>query len=169
MHLYKKRIPIIASAIIRNLVDSGSIEVGEQREAEMDVASVLNTYVDTEQQVAREARDILRSRGLPQHELGRVKRLVAERHGLQVGDEALDYVRDQLLAMLWHSPNVEELFVEDVEIRRRMATVLKREDSIDEQLDREVRSKLRHLQEGTDAWEIEYRRVMEQVRRRKGV
>ena len=37
------------------------------------------------------------------------------------------------------------------------------------ELDREVRSKIRNLQEGTAAFEIEYERVMTQLKARKGL
>ena len=33
----------------------------------------------------------------------------------------------------------------------------------------EVRGQLKHVQEGTGLWEVEYRRMMEDVRRRKGL
>jgi len=38
-----------------------------------------------------------------------------------------------------HSANVEEVFAEDVEMRRKMAPILKRHMAVDEEVEREVR------------------------------
>jgi len=32
-----------------------------------------------------------------------------------------------------------------------------------------VRGKLKHMEEGTRTWEVEYARIMEDIRRRKGL
>ena len=53
-------------------------------------------------------------------------------------------------------------------MRRKMAPVLKRHMAVDEELESEVRGKLKHVEEGTRTWEVEYARIMEDIRRRKG-
>ena len=78
-------------------------------------------------------------------------------------------VLDQIVAVLMYSEAVEEVFVEDVDLRRRMAPIFKQEMAVEEQLERETRAQLGHVQEGTRTWEVEYRRVMEEIRRRKGL
>ena len=93
----------------------------------------------------------------------------AEKRGIKIGDEALDYILDQIVLQFHQSPNVDEIFVEDVELRRKMAIVLKKFGNADAEVDTLVRAQLRHMQEGTRDWEIEYARVSEQVRRRKGL
>ena len=54
-------------------------------------------------------------------------------------------------------------------MRKRIVTILRKHMKIDEEVDREVRARLKHLQEGTRDWEIQYKRVVEQVRRNKGL
>jgi hypothetical protein len=45
-----------------------------------------------------------------------------------------------------------------------------RKQIVEEQaFEQEVRGRLKHVQEGTGIWEIEYRRMMEDIRRRKGL
>ncbi|HPB97634.1 MAG TPA: DUF507 family protein, partial [Polyangiaceae bacterium] len=83
--------------------------------------------------------------------------------------DTLDYLLDQIVAVLMYSEAVEEVFVEDVDLRRRMAPIFKQEMAVEEQLERETRAQLGHVQEGTRTWEVEYRRVMEEIRRRKGL
>jgi hypothetical protein len=41
--------------------------------------------------------------------------------------------------------------------------------AVDADLDAEVRLQLRHMQEGTRTWDVEYARVMETVRRKRGI
>jgi hypothetical protein len=50
-----------------------------------------------------------------------------------------------------------------------MAPVFKKHMAVDATLDAEVRAQLRHAREGTREWEIEYARVLEQVKRKKGL
>ena len=75
----------------------------------------------------------------------------------------------EILEILMHSANVDEIFSEDVVLRRKMAPVLKSHMAVDEEVEREVRGKLKHVEEGTRTWEVEYARVMEEIRRRKGL
>jgi hypothetical protein len=50
-----------------------------------------------------------------------------------------------------------------------MAPIFKKHMAIDSLLDAEVRAQLRHVRDGTREWEIEYARVLDQVKRRKGL
>ena len=63
----------------------------------------------------------------------------------------------------------DEVFAADIELRRKMAPVFKKHMAVDSTLDAEVRAQLRHVREGSRDWEIEYAKVMEQVKRRKGL
>ncbi|MEM9874978.1 MAG: DUF507 family protein, partial [Myxococcota bacterium] len=100
---------------------------------------------------------------------GRIKRLAAEQAGIKTGEEALDYVLDQLLEMLMHSGNVEEIYADDPVLKRRMRTFLRADDARESSLEAEVRAKLRHVEEGSRTWEIEYQRMKAEIRRRKGL
>jgi hypothetical protein len=133
------------------------------------VAAVLNQYLSDEREVNERAKDLLERTGKPNTEFQRVRALAAEEKGIKVGDETLDYLLDQVVEMLMHSNNVDEIYVEDVELRRKMAPVFKRHMAVDAAIDGEVRSQLKHVREGTREWEVEYARVLEQVKRRKGV
>jgi hypothetical protein len=50
-----------------------------------------------------------------------------------------------------------------------MAPILKRHMAVDDEIDQEVRGHLKHMSEGTRTWEIEYARIKEEIKRRKGV
>jgi hypothetical protein len=169
MRLYSGKVATIASEIVKVLLDASDIETEHPREVQADIEAVLNQYLKTEKDAGDKAKDAIQARGIPNTEFGRMKKLAAEQMGIKIGDETIDYLLDQLLEILMHSANVDEIFSEDVELRRKMAPILKRHMAIDEELEREVRGKLKHVEEGTRTWEVEYARIMEDIRRRKGL
>jgi hypothetical protein len=169
MRLYSGKVPTIASEVVRALLAGKDIEAERPKEVEADVASVLNQYLADEREVNERAKDLLERTGKSGTDYQRVRALAAEQKGIKVGDDTLDYLLDQVVEMLMHSNNVDEVYVEDVELRRKMAPVFKRHMAIDAAIDGEVRAQLKHVREGTREWEVEYARVLEQVKRRKGL
>jgi hypothetical protein len=169
MRLYAGKVQSIATEVVRALLAAKDVEAEVPREVELDVAAVLNQYLATEKDVNDRAKDLLERTGKSQSDYQRVRALVADEKGIKVGDETLDYLLDQVVEMLMHSNNVDEVYVEDVELRRRMAPIFKKHMAVDAGIDAEVRAQLRHIKEGTRDWEVEYSRVLEQVKRRKGL
>ncbi len=169
MRLYSGKVSAIATEVVRALLASNDVEAETPREVEADIAAVLNRYLADERDVNDRAKDVLERTGKPQTEFQRVRALVADEKGIKVGDETLDYLLDQVVEMLMHSGNVDEVYVEDIELRRRMAPVFKRHMAVDASLDADVRAQLKHVREGTRDWEVEYAKVLEQVKRRKGL
>jgi hypothetical protein len=169
MRLFAAKLGTLASELVRALLGASAIETQSPGEVERDVEAVLNGYLKAEQEASDKARDFIQQRGLATSEFGRLKRAAAEQRGIKVGDEALDYLLDQLVEMLLHSNNVDEVFAQDHELRRAMAPILKKHVSLEDELEKEARAQLKHVREGTSSWEIEYRRVMADIRRRKGV
>jgi hypothetical protein len=169
MRLYSGKVSAIATEVVRALLASNDIEAERPKEVEADIAAVLNQYLSDEREVNERAKDVLERTGKGQTDFQRVRALVAEEKRIKVGDDSLDYLLDQVVEMLMHSGNVDEVYVEDVDLRRKMAPVFKRHMAADSALDGDVRAQLKHVKEGTREWEIEYARVLEQVKRRKGL
>ena len=169
MRLYSGKVQAIATEVVRALLAAKDVEAERPKEVEADVAAVLNQYVTAEREVNERAKDLLERTHKPATEYQRVRQLVADEKGIKVGDDALDYLLDQVVEMLMHSHNVDEVYVEDVELRRSMAPIFKKHMAVDSTIDAEVRAQLRNLREGTREWEVEYARVLEQVKRKKGL
>jgi len=169
MRLFSGRVSPIAVEVVRVLTASKDIETESPREVIADVEAVLKTYLQTEKDVNERTKELLDRTGRPMTEYGRVRQQIAESKGIKVGDDALDYLLDQIVEIFHHSANVDEIYVEDVELRRKMAPVFKKHMSEDTELDAEVRAQLRHLSEGSRAWEVEYARVLSEVKRRRGL
>lgn len=169
MRLYSARIPKLAKEMVAPLLKDGDIESDSPNEVEEDVAAVLSQYMRDEQAASDRAKEIVAQRNLPPTDLGRIKKLVADERKIKIGEDAIDYVLDQLVEMMFHSANVSEVFVEDYVLRRKMREPLRRLTSEEDELQAEVRSQLKHVKEGSSVWEVEYRRMMEEIKRRKGL
>jgi hypothetical protein len=169
MRLYSGKVRELGDELAKALVDGGEIETESRAEVGKDLESVLAAYIQADREANDRAKEILQSRGMPQSEFSRIKKLAAEQRGIKIGDDMMDYLLDQLIEMLMHSGNVEEVFAEDHELRRRMRPVLRKYLELEEAVEAEVRSKLKHVQEGSRTWEIEYQRVMGDIQRRKGL
>jgi hypothetical protein len=154
---------------VRILLAANDIEAESPKEVEADIESVLKSYLSTEHEVNERTKELLERTGRGSTEYNRVREQIAESKGIKVGDETLDYLLDQVVEMLNHSHNVDEIYVEDIVLRRKMAAVFKKHMGADSSLDAEVRAQLRHMKEGSSTWDIEYQRVLEQVKRKKGL
>jgi uncharacterized protein len=169
MRLFSGKIAPLSEELVKALVENQDIECESRKEVSRDLESVFVNYLQLEKEANEKAKDILTSRGLPQTEFSRIRKLSAEQKGIKIGEDLMDFLLDQLIEMLMHSGNVEEVFVEDHALRRRMRPILKKHLDIEEELDTEIRSKLKHVQEGSRTWEVEYRRLMGDIQRRKGL
>lgn len=171
MKLYPKAIPAIARDIIATLMGDGDIEVETLRiaDAEQDVAAVMKEYLANEERVNQATREALERRGYDHSRFNQVKREMADVRGFKMGDEGIDYMINQMLEFLLISRNIEEVYSDDPTMRKKVFGVFKKHLAVDEEIDREARGRLKHLAEGTQAWEIEYQKTVEAIRRNRGL
>ena len=169
MKLYSGKIDSLASEIISRLVNDGDIEVSNRTEAELDVASVLKEYLRIDRELTERAKDIMEIRGLPYSNFGRIKRQLAEEKEFGQGEEGVTWILNQLLETFMQSNHVEEIFAEDAQMRRKLKDIVRKHMMVDDELDKEVRQRIRNLEEGTQTWEIEYNRVLEQMKQKFGI
>jgi hypothetical protein len=169
MRLYSGKVGPIADELVRSLVQDGDIEVESEDEVRLDVEAVLKEFLRMDRDIADEAKNRMEQRSLGYSNLSRVKAQVAKERGSPPPEEILPYLLDQILNMLFHSANVSEIFADDVALRTKVTPILKRHMDVEGELDKEVRSKIKNLSEGTAAFEIEYARVMDQMKRKKGL
>ena len=169
MRIHSGQVSSIAGQIVKALIDAGDIESESPREVVADIESVLSQYSRDEQAATERARDVLAARRLSTAEFGRMKRLAAEERGIKIGEDAIDYLLDQLLEMLMHSGNVDEIYADDLALRRKMRIPLRKQLQSEDALEKEVRGRLKHVKEGTSMWDIEYARMKEDIKNRKGL
>jgi uncharacterized protein len=171
MKIYTKVIPTIAKEIVNTLVSNGDIEVEEglETEAAGDFEAILTEYARKEREVSDYTSDVLSSRGWGNAKYGEARRMAAAGKKVPLDDEALDYIINQMLEFMLMSANIAEVYAEDRIMRKRIADIIRRYLKVHDDLDAEVRKRLRNLQEGTRDWEIAYRKTMEEMRRVKGL
>jgi uncharacterized protein len=171
MRLYSKVIPTIAREVIQTLMQDGDIEVETLRiaDAEMDMTATMKEYLAAEERVKAATREALERRGYDPSRFNAVMREMADVRGFKMGDEGIEYVIGQMIEYLLISRNVEEVYAEDTSIRKKISTIFKKYLDVDDEIDREARARLKNLQEGSTAWEIEYQKTVELLRRSRGL
>ncbi|MCA9694595.1 MAG: DUF507 family protein [Myxococcales bacterium] len=169
MRLYSSKIPTIVEAVVRSLVDTKDLEVENRAEFKADCESILKEYRRLDREITERAKDILEQRGLPYSELYRTRRTLAEQQDFGLGDEAINWITNQLAELFMQSQFVDEIYADDATIRRKLREILRAHMQHDDDLDREVRRHLKHLNENTESFEIEYQKQLELVRRKHGL
>jgi hypothetical protein len=122
-----------------------------------------------DREITDKAKDVLEQRKLPYGQFAKVKRAMAEERGFGLGEEGLSWMCNQLAEILMQSAHVEEVYADDATLRRKMRDVLRKHMMVDEELDEEVRRRIKNLEEGTQTWDVEYNKVMEQIKRNRGL
>jgi hypothetical protein len=170
MKLYSSQFNVIAQEILRTLRKQELIEVTPEQlpEAELDIVGVLKEYNRMDRQLTMQARDSAGTEGRPAE--AREKQRLAREKGFRSGEEGLEYIVGQILETFMQSDRFEEIYGTDRDLRRVVTVVLRKftEDRSAE-LDAEVRGKLKNLQEGSTAWDIEYEKALKKARERKGL
>jgi uncharacterized protein len=169
MRLYSGKVPVIAEEVLRSLSEAGDVETESAEEARLDVEAVLKEYLRLDREIVEEAKNRMEARSVGFSQLGKAKAQVAKERGAPQADDVLPYLVDQILNMLFHSSHIAEIYAEDVELRKKITPVLRKHMDVEGELDREVRSKIKNLQEGTATFEVEYGKVMDQIRRKRGL
>jgi uncharacterized protein len=171
MRLYPKVIPIISREVVQRLMQDGDVEVETMRiaDAEMDLSAIMREYLAAEERVNQATREALERRGYDASKFNQVKREMADVRGFKMGDEGIEYCINQMLEFLLISRNVEEVFTADTVMRTKIFQSMKKHLDVDDEIDREARGRLKHLQEGTSAFEVEYNKTVEQIRRARGL
>ena len=171
MKLYRTQIPRIAQDIIQTLSEAGDIELvpAASAEAEKDIAAVMEEYVRQDMKILNEAKDMVASRFESQDSVGKVRRELAERAGHPTGESGMRWMAGQISEALLASPNLEEVYADDIVLGRKIREIFKKHVVADEKIDQEVRARIKNVQEGTPAWEIQYQKQLKEIRRKYGL
>src|SRR5688500_15253132 len=145
MRLYPGKVETIAAEIITALTQAGDIEVSDPNEAQLDAAAVLKEYIRVDKELTERAKDILEIRGLPHSALGRTKRQLADQKEFGLGEDGVTWICNQLVETFMQSRHVEEVYADDVTLRRKIKEIVRKHMAVDDELDQEVRSEERRV------------------------
>ena len=170
MRLYPGVISRIAKEIIDYLVRDGDIEVEKKlvEEAELDMSAIMQEYLRLETDLYESAKDTLDNRGLQANELYRMKENLASARNMPTGEEGIEWMINQMLEFLMISQNVEEVFSEDNIMRKKIFSVVKSYLNIDDYLDKEVRKRIKNMDENTPQWRLEYQKHLRMLKKARG-
>lgn len=171
MRLYRSQIPRIAEDIIQELCLDGDIVVeAENRvEAEKDIRSIMDEYLRQESRIVNETREHMEQHNVTYDQFGKVKSGFADAKGHPTGDDGIRWIVGQILENFMLSQFVDEVFGEDRSMRKTLMRIFRKHLIEEAELDREVRGRLKNMRPGTDKWDIEYRRVLDEVMRKRGL
>ncbi|MCB9667657.1 MAG: DUF507 family protein [Myxococcales bacterium] len=169
MKLYSGKISAIAADLLEALTHAHAIEIENRDEVLIDFESVMKEYLRMDRSIIEEAKNRMDAGGMGYGALGKVKSQLAKEKHLPPSDEVLPYLVQQILEMLFYSNNVAEVFATDVELREAITPILRKHMDVDADVEKEVRDKIKNLEEGTASFEVEYQKVMEQIKRKRGL
>ena len=169
MKLLSGKVPALAHDLVDTLIKAQAIEVlpDEVPEVQLDIESVLREYIRADREITDRARDIIATQKRDYSELNKVKGQVARERAFGVGEQMQEYLTAQLIEALIHSRHVEEVFGMDNDLVVHIGPILRKHLAADEELDGEVRRRIKNLQEGSVAWDVQYRKVLEELRKTK--
>lgn len=167
MKLMSGKVTPLASDLVDELVKSGNIEVlpEEMPEVQLDLESVLKEYIRADREITEKARDIISRQKRDYGDLSKVKAQIARERDFGVGENLIEYITAQLIEALIHSRHVEEVYGMDNDLTVVITPVLKKHLAADEELDQEVRKRIRNLQEGTISWEAQYQKLKDDLKK----
>ena len=168
MRLFSGQVSIIAEEMLRALLKHEDLEINNEVEVQLDIESVLREFIRIDREITERARELSAESG-GQIPIGRIKRQLAKEKRVRIGDESIGYIVDQLIETFLHSNFVEEVWAEDIALRGRLKPILTKHMEIEELLDTEVRNKIKNIKEGGQTWDIEYQRVMENLKQKKNL
>jgi hypothetical protein len=171
MRIFRGRIEPTVKQIVQALIHENLIEVVDAQvpEVQKDLEAVLFEYIRVTREIEDRSKEIMDRQGLDHGQRGRIRRRLAQDKRVGIDEEALDYIVGQMVETLDNSNNVDEVFGELHHLNRIIAPILKEQMKDDDDLDLEVRSKIRHLEnkEGSVTWDVEYQRIKQDLERLK--
>jgi len=171
MKIYMKLIPSIAQDILRALSKDGDIEIKDNRmeEAVLDVSKVFRDYLEEEEEINQEAMLFIQVNNLASKDFASVKAKIAEEKGFDYGDDAIEMLLADVVDALLKSDNIEEVYEENGVLIKKMYEVIKKYLDVDSELDKEAREQLKNLEEGSLEWDIAYKKVIHEIKKKKNL
>ncbi len=171
MKIYRKKITPIAEGVVDTMVRDGDIEImGSLHNVVVkDIARFIEEYSNDEHAISETAKVIMERKGLPVTQLQKVKGILAQEREVKLGDEALEYLADKIIRYFMTEDSIDEVYSEDAPMRKKIFDIFRRHIDVDEDIDREVRARIKNIPENSPIFKIEYQKVLREIKRKKGL
>lgn len=153
----------VSEAIVHNLVKGGHIETTSNTEAIKDIEAVFMSYHNIEQHISRKAQEIIGNSGLSHDNFYQTKKMLAQQNGIEIGNETITYLMKQIIATMMQSQYIDEIYSEDHILQRNMRTFINELLDENKNVDKKIKKQLKHVNQDTDKWKIEYQRLKERI------
>lgn len=171
MRIYRGKVEPTSRMVVSALLSQQLIDVSDELlpEVHKDVESVMNEYLRITREINERAKDIVERQNLDRGSVGKIRRKLALDKKVGIDEEALDYIVGQIIEVLENSQNVAEIYGELHDLNRVVAPILREQMKDDEELDLEIRKQIKHMEaaEGSVMYDVEYKRIREEVERLK--
>ena len=91
------------------------------------------------------------------------KKSLAKDRGIEIGQETSEFLIKQIIATMMQSPYVDEVYSEDHILQRNMRTSIKELLNENKVVEQKIKKQLKHVDENTEKWKIEYQRLKERL------
>ena len=145
MRLYSGKIPSVGTEIVKSSRRGGRHRGDRSGRGRDGRAGGAQGVPPPRPRDHREGQGHPAEANLPYEQFGKVKRTLAGEKAFGLGEDGLEWMTTQMIESFMQSPHIEEIFVEDTVLRKRMADVLKKHMQVDEELDEEVRRRIKNL------------------------
>jgi hypothetical protein len=171
MKIYRKKINPISNAIVDTMVRDEDIEIlgSLHNMVVKDVASFIEDYANSEDAISESAKTIVDRKGLPASQIPKVKNILAQEKGVKLGDEALEFLADKIIRYFLTEDSIDEVYSEDATMRKKIFDIFRRHLDVDDDIDREVRARIKNIPENSPIFKIEYQKVLREVKRKRGL
>jgi hypothetical protein len=171
VRIYRSQVPRLAEEIVTTLMGEDDIEVVPDNVTEtvQDVRAIMDEHGRQEAKIVREVRDYMHERQITYDQFGKIKGQLCEEHNHPTGDDGVRWIIGQIIESFLMSNHVEEVYAEDFLMRRKMMLIFRRILIDEADLDREARTKIRNVREGTAEWEFEYKKALDDIRKKRGL
>ena len=171
MKIYRKKINSISGAIVDTMVRDEDIEIlgSLHNMVVKDVAGFIESYANSEEAISESAKVIVDRKGLPAHQFQKVKSILAQEKGVKLGDEALEFLADKIIRYFLTEDSIDEVYSEDATMRKKIFDIFRQHLDVDDDIDREVRARIKNIPENSPIFKIEYQKVLREVKRKRGL
>lgn len=171
MKLYRAKIPVIAHEVIKTLDEEGDIEVLPEKrdEAEKDLVAIMEEYQRRDYELRKRTKDHMHSRKLPYDAYGRVRGALADEINHPTGGDVERYLTRQFMENMMITPNIDEVWSSDKDLRRKILTILRSHDVDEREIREEAKKQIKNVDEGTVDYEIALQKAIREVRKRRGL
>ena len=82
-----------------------------------------------------------------------------------LNQKRIEHLTNKIMKEFWENPNIAEIYSDNSLLKTKIHKIFNKYCNFDQKLDEEVKKKLKHLKPGSQEYEIEYNKIMDEMKR----